>query len=321
MKKILSLLLGTALILSACQSQNTDNVQEESSLDKKVYVAVENDNEVAVVDPTSGIVLKRVEVDSISHSHGIAVAIDDPSKLYIATHEGLLVLENEKNLYRIGSTTHDLMGFTVNSKDPLTFYASGHPSFGGNSGFQKTIDGGETWNKLSDGIDGPVDFHAMTVSPVNADIVYGYFYSKIQKSIDGGKTWSLLASQPESIFSLVADRVDDQTLYANTKQGTWVSTDGGETWTMLSNDLASSAVLTLVQNPQDANQMLSFSDTFGLASSIDAGKTWISVPEAPNAIFYFMTYSPTDPKIVYAIDENNKIYKSDNSGLNWGEIY
>lgn len=294
MKKILSLLLGTALILSACQSQNTDTVQEENPL---------------------------AEVDGISHSHGIAVAVDDPSKLYIATHEGLLVLENEKDLYRIGTTTHDLMGFTVDSKDPLVFYASGHPSFGGNSGFQKTTDGGETWNKVSDGIDGPVDFHAMTVSPVNADIIYGYFNSKIQKSIDGGKTWSLLASQPESIFSLVADKVDAQTVYANTKKGIWMSKDGGETWTILSEDLASSAVLTLVQNPQDANQMLSFSDTLGLASSNDAGKTWISVSGAPNAIFYFMTYSSSNSKLVYAIDENNKIYKSEDSGINWQKIY
>ncbi len=266
-------------------------------------------------------VVTLTRVDSISHSHGIAVAIDDPSKLYIATHEGLLVLENETDLYRIGATTHDLMGFTIDSKDSLTFYASGHPSFGGNSGFQKTTDGGETWNKVSDGIDGPVDFHAMTVSPANSDIIYGYFYSKVQKSIDGGKTWSLLTSQPENIFSLVAHRVDEKTVYANTKQGIWVSKDGGETWDILSDDLASTAVLTLVQNPQDANQMLSFSETLGLASSSDAGKTWISVPEAPNTIFYFMTYSPTDPKIVYAIDENNKIYKGEDGGLNWQKIY
>lgn len=295
MKKIISLLLSTALVLSACQTNTPDATVDETSL----------------LNP----------VESFTHPHGIAVAIDDTNKLYIATHEGLLVLENEKDLYRIGSTTHDLMGFTLDSKDSLTFYASGHPSFGGNSGFQKTTDGGETWNKVSDGIDGPVDFHAMTVSPVNSDIVYGYFYAKIQKSIDGGKTWSLLTSQPESIFSLVADRVDEKTVYANTKQGTWISQDGGETWGVLSQDLASSTVLTLVQNPQDVNQMLSFSDTLSLASSSDSGKTWTSVPGAPNAIFYFMTYSSTDPKFVYAIDENNKIYKSDDSGLNWQKIY
>ncbi len=287
MKKFLLVLLGTVLILSACQTNTSDNTA----------------------------------VESFTHPHGLALAINDPSKLYIATHEGLLVLENEKELYRIGNTTNDLMGFTLNSKDPLTFYASGHPSSGGNSGFQKTVDGGETWNKVSDGIDGPVDFHAMTVSPVNSDIVYGYFYSKIQKSIDGGKTWSLLTSQPESIFSLVADRVDGQTVYATTKQGIWLSKDGGESWTVLSDDLASGAVLSLAQNLQDTNQMLSFSETFGLASSSDAGKTWTPISGPPDVIFYFMTYSFTDPKLVYAIDENNGIYKSEDSGQNWQKIY
>lgn len=294
MKNPILLLIGAALILSACQSQKSDGAQEENAL-----------NEVA----------------SISHPHGIAAAIDDPNKLYIATHEGLLVLKNEKDLYRIGATTHDLMGFAINNKEPLTFYASGHPSFGGNSGFQKSTDGGETWDKISGGIDGPVDFHTMAVSPVNAKIVYGYFDSKIQKSTDGGETWSLLTSQPENIFSLVADMADDQTLYANTKQGVWMSKDSGEAWTILSEDLASSTVLTLAQNPQNTNQMLSFSDTLGLGFSSDTGKTWSSISGAPNTIFYFMTYSSADPNFVYAIDRNNKIYKSEDSGLTWEKIY
>ena len=49
---------------------------------------------------------------SISHGHGLAVDVNDPSKVYIATHYGLLLLQNEKDLYRVGKSKDDYMGFS-----------------------------------------------------------------------------------------------------------------------------------------------------------------------------------------------------------------
>lgn len=260
-------------------------------------------------------------IDSISHPHGLAVDIEDPNQLYIATHKGLLLLKDGKDLYRIGETTNDLMGFTVDAKDSNVFYSSGHPSSGGNMGFQKTMDGGETWKKVSDGLSGPVDFHTMTVSRVNSSIVYGLFMGQIQKSIDGGKAWSFLENQPEKIIALVADTAKENTIYASTQQGVWSSTDGGETWSLLSEQLASSIVIALAQNPKEENKLLSFSDTLGLASSSDGGVTWTSVAASPNTVLYFIAFSTSSSGLVYAIDENNQIHKSQDSGLTWQKIY
>ncbi len=47
-------------------------------------------------------------VNSISHGHGLAVDTKDANKVYIATHYGLLVLINEKDLYQIGKSKDDL---------------------------------------------------------------------------------------------------------------------------------------------------------------------------------------------------------------------
>lgn len=260
-------------------------------------------------------------VDSISHPHGLAVDLEDSNKVYIATHEGLLLLKNEKDLYRIGDTENDLMGFTIDAKNPKTFYSSGHPSSGGNIGFQKTTDGGETWQKISDGINGPVDFHTMTVSPVDSSIIYGLFSGQVQKSTDGGTSWTLLSNQPEKIIALVADTADVKTVYASTQQGIWVSRDSGGTWNLLSDQLKSSVAISMAQNPKDGNQMLSFSDTFGLASSSDGGETWTSLAGTPNVVLYFIAFSASNPEMVYAIDENNQVYKSQDSGLTWKKIY
>ena len=222
-------------------------------------------------------------VDSISHSHGIAVDLNDSAKLYIATHEGLVFLKDSK-LIKIGDNTDDMMGFVIDKNDPLTFYSSGHSSTGGNIGFKKTIDGGLTWVKISDGIDGPVDFHSMTVSPVSSKIVYGS-YGKIQKSTDGGVTWTILENSPAKITSLLADSVNELTVYATTQEGIWISKDGGVNWESLSKDLASGAVIVLAQNPANSQDMLSVSSIFGLVQSKDGGATWSKIETAPNTIF------------------------------------
>ncbi len=196
---------------------------------------------------------------TISHGHGLAVDVKDSNKLYIATHYGLLVLMNEKDLFRIGKSRDDFMGFSLHPTDPNIFFTSGHSSFGGNLGFQKSEDGGVTWKKVSDGINGPVDFHAMAVSPINPDLIYGWYQGDLQRSADQGKTWEIIkdvtwanllselqngelptiALSPadtkifneETIYHLAFDKNKPETVYALTdKNSLYKSTDTGATW-------------------------------------------------------------------------------------------
>ena len=129
----------------------------------------------------------KTDEPKLTHVHGFAVDVANPERLLIATHHGLMQLENNV-LSQIGTVSDDLMGFTPHPTDPSVFYSSGHGARGGNLGFQKSTDGGTTWQKVSDGINGPVDFHSMTVSRVNPDLVYGHF-GGLQQSTDGGKSW------------------------------------------------------------------------------------------------------------------------------------
>ena len=286
-KIALMFMVGLAIFLSACQTQTSETTSQT--------------------------------VDAISHAHSIAVDINDSGKLYIATHEGLLVLKDLK-LSKVGENSDDMMGFSIDKKNSLRFYSSGHPATGGNSGFQKTNDGGLTWVKVSDGIGGPVDFHSMAVSPINSNIVYGS-YGKIQKSNDGGVTWNVLENSPAKITSLLADSENELTVYATTQQGIWISKDGGVNWESLSKDLASSAVIVLAQNPVNPQDMLSVSSALGLVGSNDGGATWSAIQNAPNTIFYYLAYSQSESQIVYGIDRNNEIYKSADAGKNWLKIY
>ena len=207
-------------------------------------------------------------VDAITHGHGLAVDAQDSSKIYIATHHGLLVLVNDKELYTVGQSKDDYMGFSPNSKNAKVFFSSGHPEAGGNIGFQKSEDGGFTWKKISDGLDGPVDFHAMAVSPVNPNLVYGWYQGNLQKSTDGGKSWQKFPTN-FVVVRLIADTDDENIVYAASPQGLFMSSNKGESWQRILEGF----IATLAIHPKESQTMLVSSENLGLAKTIDKGKT------------------------------------------------
>jgi photosystem II stability/assembly factor-like uncharacterized protein len=125
-----------------------------------------------------------------THFHGIAVDPSDPSRLYLATHHGLFLTSPDGTATRISDNANDYMGFTPHPTDSSLLYASGHPAGGGNMGVILSEDGGKTWQQLSPGAQGPVDFHAMTISRADPNVIYGLYVhgGGIQVSRDGGKT-------------------------------------------------------------------------------------------------------------------------------------
>lgn len=260
---------------------------------------------------------------SITHGHGLAVDVDDPSKLYIATHDGLFVLINDKDLFRVGKSTDDYMGFSPHPTDANTLFSSGHSSAGGNIGFQKSDDGGFTWARVSDGENGPVDFHAMAISPVNPNLIYGWYQGSLQRSTDQGDNWEIV-NRDISPISLVADTRDENILYAATAagRGVIISRDKGVTWTTLSPALEGGAVSVIAVDPKDSKTLLTFSQVLGgLGKTTDAGKTWRKNGESFNGeVVIYVAFSKTKPNILYALTLGNQLYKSSNSGDTWNQI-
>ena len=261
--------------------------------------------------------------DEISHGHGLAVDPIDPSKVYIATHHGLLILQNDIDLYRVGSTTDDYMGFSVHPTEANVFFSSGHPLLGGNSGFQKSVDGGFTWKKISNGVDGPVDFHSMTVSPVNPNLVYGSYQGNIQRSTDQGRTWEIVSRDLRPVY-LAADSQNENRVYAVDAQGqgVLVSIDNGVVWQSLSSELEGGLVSTIVLHPTNADIIFVFSDKLGgLGKSTDAGATWTKTNESFNGeMVLHLAFDRNNPTILYALTVENKLYKSIDTGDNWIQV-
>ncbi len=116
---------------------------------------------------------------------------------------------------------------------------------------------------------------------------------------------------------LTADPKDENIVYAASQMGIFVSKDKGETW----NRLMEGFVSTIAVNPNDSQELLSYSEKNKFAISNNAGQTWESINETFNEETpLFIAYSKKDPKIIYILTEKNSIYKSSDQGTSWNKI-
>lgn len=249
-----------------------------------------------------------------THIHGLAVDRENSQKLLIATHHGLFRAGSDGTAELI-SPVQDFMGFTPDPSDPRSLYASGHPAGGGNLGFIASADNGVTWNQVSPGADGPVDFHQMTVSSADPQVLYGA-YGALQVSRDAGKTWSVVGPLPEKLIDLAASAKDADTIYAATEGGLSVSRDGGQTW----ETIVDGAPVSLVEVTADGT-VYAFVVGRGLVRSAEAALNFAPLSSGlSDRILLHLAVDPTDKDRIFVASHQSDILASTDGGANWTEL-
>lgn len=261
------------------------------------------------------------KVNSFQDLHGLAVKPD--GDLFIATHHGLFLLKNDRDLYRVGNVDYDLMGFSMNPQNPEHVYASGHPASGGNLGVIVSQDGGLTWRQVFRSINGEaVDFHAMAIGLAEPKIIYGWYQNKLYRTEDGGNTWNFTGAKGLSEpLTLATSYQNPNIMYAGTGNGLNISRDKGETWSILA---PIGLVGGIAADYENEKVIYAFTQKYGMAKSADDGTTWQSINNgltlgSREAILY-VTIHPGDSKILYVGTTENGIFKSDNRGQSWVRI-
>lgn len=253
------------------------------------------------------------ELPQRTHIHGIAVDGNDTTRLYVATHHGFFVATADGMATRL-SPVQDFMGFTPDPNDPSMLYASGHPATGGNLGFIASSDGGGTWTQVSAGLNGPVDFHQMDVSPVDPKIIYGA-YGGIQVSRDSDRTWTMAGPGPEGLIVLAASAASADRIYAATRIGLWVSNDAGKSWQEAS--FGTDLITTVKIEP--AGAIYAFVAGRGLLQGTEADLTrWtvLSNEFGDRALIHFAV-DPGDANRMYGVTQNSEILASTDGGHSW----
>jgi photosystem II stability/assembly factor-like uncharacterized protein len=284
-----SSLLGVALLVLVFNSVQTSHASATTTLD-------------ALVTQT--------------HFHGISVHPVDPARFYLATHHGFFLVAPDGSAKRLSDNTNDYMGFTPHPADPSIFFASGHPAGGGNLGFIRSTDGGRTWEKISAGVGGPVDFHQMDVSRADPNLIYGVFRG-LQVSEDGGNSWKTVARTPPELYDLAASANDTKTLFAATQQGLLVSSNRGQSWTPAHMNRSPAS---MVQSAGDGS-VYAFVAGLGLLRSPDDSLRWEPLSnEFGDRYLLHLALDPNYPDMLYVITNANEVLASQDGGITWKEL-
>jgi hypothetical protein len=260
--------------------------------------------------PTDG----EVRIQDI---HGLALDPAQPTRLYVATHHGLFVAENDSKWAAVTKEPFDMMGFTMHPGDGSIMYASGHPNRVGQGwavGVVKSTDGGRTWATLA--LKNEVDFHAMTMEPGSngaGDSVYGFHGGKVHVSKDGGKTWTAKAVSFSVAALAVAPAAGD--VLAATDQGLQrIGRHLEGTWSPVAPDAALAVAAT------EGAFFVYFSKT-GLAQSIDEGTSWTSMNwTVPEDDFPWGIAPTISADVVYVATARGHIEKTTNGGASWSRV-
>lgn len=191
----------------------------------------------------------------------------------------------------------------IDPANPQVLYAStyqrqrrnwGFNGGGPGSAIYKTIDGGATWSKLTNGLP-TVDKGRIALALFAGDpkVVYATVEAKdnqsgIYRTVDGGATWektSALNTRPNYFSQIRIDATDRNKVYSlGSNRGFYFSNDGGKTFTERFSDVHGEDHALWV-DPADGNHMLIGGDG-GVSITWDRGMTWDFRRNIPIGQFY-----------------------------------
>jgi len=200
-------------------------------------------------------------------------------------------------------------------------------SGGKGSGIWKSVDGGDTWKKLEDGL--PKSLMGkigVTVSRANPKLLYAIIESDeggLYKSQDGGESWRLvnddrvLRARSWYYMHIYADPSDENVVYV-LNAPMMKSIDGGNTFTNIPVPHGDNHYLWI--NPDNSDIMINSNDG-GANISFNAGKSWSTQKNQPTSQFYRVNVDNRFPYWVYGGQQDNSSVAIKSStfsnGISW----
>lgn len=277
----------------------------------------------------------------------VLIDYSNPTRVWVAAIGSYFAPDPNRGVYRSlnGGSSWDQVLFlndstgvvdlAIHPSDPDILYAAawqrvrrvtGTQLSGIGSGVYKTEDGGETWTRLTEGldVDSGVGRVGIAICPANPDILYALYNNDIThrglfRSDNAGATWQELDPSGELKLSVDAVpftwyfgqvRVDpedcDRVFVLDVPIAT--SEDGGISWTFQSGTHVDHHAMAF--NPHDPNIVLDGNDG-GIAISDSRGELWTRVLNMPTTQFYEIGLDPSNPERFFGGTQDNGTLRRD----------
>ncbi|MDZ4679569.1 MAG: glycosyl hydrolase [Saprospiraceae bacterium] len=278
---------------------------------------------------------KKMGLDLTQHIARIAIHPQDPNTVFVAAQGALYGKSPERGVYKStdgGVTwkkvlyTDDKSGcveLSMDMNNPRILYAAMNEfgrlpwkviSGGAGSGLYKSVDSGETWEKIQEGLPKELGKMAVAVCRSNSDRVYVLVESDSDKeqgglfvSTNAGKNWSRVSSDHRLVqrawyyIELFTDPKNEHAIYVLSAPALR-SIDGGKTWEEITGTHGDYHDLWI--NPHNPKNMVIANDG-GAAISVNHGKTWSAQNNMPTAQLYRINVDNGFPYRIYAGQQDN----------------
>ena len=183
-------------------------------------------------------------------------------------------------------------------------------SGGAGSGIWKSLDGGETWNRLREGLPTLMGKIGVSVSPANPDRLYAIVEAEnggLYRSDDAGKNWRMMTGdrliQTRSWYymNVTADPKNADVVWVMNAP-VMRSIDGGRTFQTVQAQHGDNHQLWI--NPTDPRYLINANDG-GASISQDGGKSWSTQDNQPTAQFYHVAVDDAFPYKLYGGQQDN----------------
>ncbi|MBI3447514.1 MAG: glycosyl hydrolase [Acidobacteria bacterium] len=295
----------------------------------------------------------------LADTHRIGrIAIDpvDPQRIFVAAAGGVYVPDTHRGVYRsldggvswtqvlFVAPTAGAIDVAIDPGNPVRIYAAiwehystpTHWIAGGvNSGIWQSVDGGDTWARLANGLPAPsgsVGRIGLAIAASSPQTVYALYLNDpgalmgVYRTADAGSSWGRVdtpGSPPQSIFGgagyyfgqIRVDPADAQVVYVLDVY--WSrSTNGGATWTNFVSGLhVDNHDLAILPG------RLYMATDGGFYRSADGGGTWTQAASLPVSQFYDLGIDPSNTLARYGGLQDNGSVRTKTGGLsNWAMV-
>jgi photosystem II stability/assembly factor-like uncharacterized protein len=188
---------------------------------------------------------------------------------------------------------------------------SGGPASEG--GIYKSIDGGETWKKISAGLPGTlIGKIDIDIARSNPKVLYAMIEAPggeggLFRSNDAGESWTLintsqrLRARPFYFHYVTVNPKNENEVWVN-ELGLHKSTDGGKTFTQVRTPHGDNHGMWF--NPDNPNIILQVNDG-GANVSLNGGNSWSSILNQPTAEYYMVAVDEQYPYRLYMPQQDN----------------